>query len=44
MINTEQNIVIYQNDKGHIDVAVKIINNDLWLSLNQVAELFGRDR
>lgn len=44
MINTEQNIVIYQNEKGHIDVAVKIVKDDLWLSLNQIAELFDRDK
>jgi len=25
-------------------VEVKLLNNDLWLSLNQIAELFGRDK
>lgn len=44
MMNTQQNIVIYQNEKGHIDVAVKIVKDDLWLSLNQISELFGRDK
>ena len=43
-MNENQNIVIYQNDEGTIDVEVKLLNNDLWLSLNQIAELFGRDR
>lgn len=43
-MNDNQNIVIYQNDEGTIDVEVKLLNNDLWLSLNQIAELFGRDR
>lgn len=43
-MNENQNIVIYQNDEGTIDVEVKLVNNDLWLSLNQIAELFGRDK
>ena len=43
-MNENQNIVIYQNDEGTIDVEVKLLNNDLWLSLNQIAELFGRDK
>lgn len=43
-MNENQNIIIYQNDEGTIDVEVKLLNNDLWLSLNQIAELFGRDR
>jgi prophage maintenance system killer protein len=43
-MHIEQNIAIYQNDEGNINVEVKIINDDLWLSLNQIAELFGRDK
>ena len=43
-MNENQNIIIYQNEEGTIDVEVKLLNNDLWLSLNQIAELFGRDR
>lgn len=43
-MNDNQNIIIYQNDEGTIDVEVKLLNNDLWLSLSQIAELFGRDR
>ncbi len=43
-MNNEQNIAIYQNEEGNINVEVKIINDDLWLSLNQIAELFGRDK
>ena len=43
-MNNEQNIAIYENSEGNIKVEVKIINDDLWLSLNQIAELFGRDR
>lgn len=43
-MNENQKIVIYQNDEGTIDVDVKLLNNDLWLSLKQIAELFGRDK
>ena len=43
-MNENQNIIIYQNDEGSIDVEVKLLNNDLWLSLNQIAELFGRHK
>jgi hypothetical protein len=32
-MNENQNIIIYQNDEGTIDVEVKLLNNDLWLSL-----------
>ncbi len=43
-MNTEQNMAIYQNEEGSVNVEVRIINDDLWLSLNQIAELFGRDK
>lgn len=43
-MDENQNIIIYQNDEGTIGVEVKLVNNDLWLSLNQIAELFGRDK
>ena len=44
MIDNNQNIVIYQNEEGKINVEVKFIDENLWLSLNQIAELFGRDK
>jgi len=43
-MESTQNIVIYQNEEGNINVEVKFIKDDLWLSLNQIAELFGRDK
>ena len=43
-MNENQNIIIYQNNEGSINVEVKLLNNNLWLSLNQIAELFGRDK
>ncbi len=44
MINNDQNIIIYQNEEGNINVEVKLIDENLWLSLNQIAELFDRDK
>ncbi|MEK6734704.1 MAG: virulence protein RhuM/Fic/DOC family protein, partial [Pseudomonadota bacterium] len=38
------NIIIYQNENNNSQVEVRLTGNDLWLSLNQIAELFGRDR
>lgn len=43
-MNDKQNIIIHQNNEGNINVEVRLLNNDLWLSLNQIAELFGRDK
>ncbi len=44
MTSNNQNIIIYQNEEGKISVEVKFIDENLWLSLNQIAELFGRDK
>lgn len=43
-MNTQQSIIIYQNKENNAQVEVKLTGNDLWLSLNQMAELFGRDK
>ena len=40
-MNSEQNIAIYQNEEGNINVEVKIINDDLWLTQKQIALLFS---
>lgn len=37
-------IVIYQEDDGKTDIFVTLYQESLWLSLNQIAELFGRDK
>lgn len=42
-MNNEQSIIIYQSN-NNAQVEVTFSGNDLWLSLNQIAELFGRDR
>ena len=40
----KQKIVIYQSENGDITLDIKLHNESLWLSLNQIAELFGRDK
>ncbi len=36
------NILIYQNDNGNIKVDVRFENETLWLSQNQICEVFGK--
>lgn len=40
----ENQIVIYQDKNGEINVEVKIVDETVWLSLNQIATLFARDK
>jgi hypothetical protein len=37
-------IVIYQAEDGATDLQVRLDRDTVWLSLNQMAELFQRDR
>lgn len=37
-------IILYQTEDGHTRIEVKLENNTVWLSLNQIAELFQRDK
>jgi len=37
-------IVLYQTEDGRTRLDVKLVNNTVWLSLNQMAELFQRDK
>lgn len=41
---TKHDFLIYRNDNGNIKVNVMLINNDLWLTQNLIAELFGLGR
>lgn len=43
-MNNEQSIIIYQNKNNNAQVEVRFTGNDFWLSLNQIAEIFGRDK
>lgn len=38
------NIVIFQTKDGKISIDVKLENETVWLTLNQIAELFSRDK
>ena len=38
------NIEIYQVDNGTTEISVKLEDDTVWLSLNQMAELFERDK
>ena len=40
----ENQIVIYQSTKGSSQVEVQFDGDTIWLSLNQISELFGRDK
>lgn len=41
---TKHDFLIYRNDNGDIKVNVMLINNNLWLTQNLIAELFGVGR
>jgi len=45
-MNSKNEIILYQSDElpKHIEVRLDGINETFWLSLNQIAELFERDK
>ena len=43
-MNKQSSIVIYATEDGSTNLQVKMENETVWLSINQMAELFGRDR
>ena len=40
----ENQVAIFKNESGDIEVSVKLSNETVWLSLNQLAEVFDRDK
>ena len=40
----KKDIILYQAEDGKISVDVNIKDETIWLNLNQIAELFGRDK
>ncbi len=44
MSNTEKQIVIFRSDDGKISVDAHFDAETTWLSLDQMAELFDRDK
>ena len=43
-MNTKGEIVIYQNNESKSQVEVKLLDETLWLSLNQISMLFQRNK
>jgi len=41
-ITVKSNVLIYQNDKGNINVDVVFEDENLWLSQAQLCEVFGK--
>jgi hypothetical protein len=39
-----QDIIIYQTEDGSISVDVQLSEETVWLSLNQITDLFERDK
>ncbi len=42
MENSEQNIIIYQNADGNIKLDVRLQDNSVWVTQEQMAQLFGK--
>ena len=40
---TNHDFIIYKDDNGKVKVSVMLINRDLWLTQDLIAELFGTD-
>lgn len=43
MEEQNKNIIIYQSENGKAHLQVRLKNQTMWLSANQMADLFGRD-
>lgn len=43
-LNEQNNFIIYTSENGKTKVNVKINNETVWLSLEQLSELFQRDK
>ena len=37
-------VILYQTEDGQTGIDVRLKDETVWLTLNQIAELFGRDR
>jgi len=40
----KSDILIYQLEDGETEINVQLDNETVWLNLNQIADLFGRDK
>ena len=43
-IDTSQKIMIYKAEDGQLQIDVHLAEETVWLSINQMVELFGRDK
>mgnify|MGYP000946093543 CR=1 FL=1 len=43
-VNNNDNMLIYQSEDGNIKIDVRFEKETVWLSLDQMAILFGRDK
>lgn len=43
MISEQGELIVYQTSDGQANVNVRLLGETVWLTLNQIAELFGRD-
>jgi len=43
-MNNKGEIVIYQREDGKAEISVSLHNESLWLNLNQISDLFDRDK
>ena len=43
-IDNESEILLYQTEDGQTRIDVKLAGETVWLTLNQMAELFQRDK
>ena len=44
LIGTENNIVFYEDESNNTKVEVRLIDEDVWLSVKALTELFRIDR
>jgi len=42
--SNEDNILLYETESGDFRMEVRLVDETVWLSLNQMAELFQRDK
>lgn len=43
-LNTSNNFLLYTNQDGEVKVDVLLKDENIWLTMNQMAELFGIDK
>ncbi len=44
MINQGSDILIYKSDDGKFDISVRVKNETVWLSIEQISDLFAKSR